>query len=82
MVVTTSKDTFLKLWDLGTQHCIQTLVAHRADVWTMDVDAAEDLLLTGSSEGEVKAWRIDKDAMSVALRQSETGEVRVVLVWF
>jgi U3 small nucleolar RNA-associated protein 12 len=75
-LVTCSKDTFLKLWDLTTQHCIQTIVAHRSDVWSLDVDPSGDTLLTGSGEGEVKAWKIDKDALEAGVRESSTGEVR------
>jgi len=28
-----SKDSLVKLWDLDTQHCFQTLVGHRSEVW-------------------------------------------------
>lgn len=27
-----SKDTFIKFWDLDTQHCFKTLVGHRSEV--------------------------------------------------
>jgi U3 small nucleolar RNA-associated protein 12 len=74
MLITTSKDTSIKLWDLSTQHCIQTVVAHRAPVWTMDLE--QDVLLTGTSEGELKAWRIDQNALLEATRQSEATTVR------
>lgn len=30
--VFSSKDTLVKLWDLDTQHCFQTLVGHRSEV--------------------------------------------------
>ena len=36
-LLTGSKDTLVKLWDLTTQHCVETLVAHRSEVWTLDV---------------------------------------------
>ena len=28
-LVTCSKDSFVKVWDLATQHCSQTVVGHR-----------------------------------------------------
>lgn len=74
-ILTGSKDTFMKLWDLSTQHCIQTVVAHRSEVWTLDVDREQKLVFTGSSEGELKAWRIDADALSGGLKEAENGEV-------
>jgi U3 small nucleolar RNA-associated protein 12 len=76
-LLSSSKDTFLKLWDLSTQHCIQTIVAHRSDIWTMDINVNRDLVFTGSGEGEVKAWRIDHQALAAGLQETETGEVCV-----
>ncbi len=34
-LLTSSKDTLIKLWDLTTQHCVETLVAHNSEVWAM-----------------------------------------------
>ena len=76
-LLTSSKDTFLKLWDLTTQHCIQTIVAHRAEIWTMDIDPQQNLVFTGSGEGEVKVWKVDHEALTEGLRETETGEVIV-----
>ncbi|KAG6813504.1 hypothetical protein H0H92_010529 [Tricholoma furcatifolium] len=75
LLLTSSKDTFLKLWDLSTHHCIQTVVAHRSEVWTMDVNPKHDLIFTGSNDGELKAWRIDQHALTNGLRETESGEV-------
>ncbi|TFK94701.1 WD40 repeat-like protein [Polyporus arcularius HHB13444] len=74
-LLTGSKDTFLKLWDLATQHCIQTIVAHRSEVWTMDLDPEQELIFTGSGEGEMKAWKIDHEALGRGLQETESGEV-------
>ena len=81
LLLTSSKDTFLKLWDLSTQHCIQTIVAHRSEIWTMDINKERDLVFTGSGDGELKAWRIDHQALAEGLRETETGEVRVAPVY-
>ncbi|KAJ3573882.1 hypothetical protein NP233_g2154 [Leucocoprinus birnbaumii] len=74
-LLTSGKDTFVKLWDLSTQHCVQTIVAHRSEVWSLDMNREQDLFFTGSGEGEVKAWRIDADILSTGLKETETGEV-------
>ena len=34
------------------------------------------MLLTGSNEGELKAWKIDPDALVVGIKELEDGEVR------
>ncbi|KAJ7068170.1 quinon protein alcohol dehydrogenase-like superfamily [Mycena amicta] len=75
LLLSASKDTFLKLWDLATQHCVQTVVAHRSEIWTMDVDAQQSLVFTGSSEGELKAWKLDHEAFAEGLKETETGEI-------
>jgi U3 small nucleolar RNA-associated protein 12 len=31
-LVSSSKDMLVKVWDLDTQHCIQTVVGHRSEV--------------------------------------------------
>ncbi|KAH9940581.1 WD-repeat-containing protein [Amylocystis lapponica] len=74
-LLTSSKDTFMKLWDLTTQHCIQTIVAHRSEIWSLDVDNTHELVFTGSGEGEMKAWKIDHEALAQGLRETEAGEV-------
>ncbi|KAK0468320.1 WD40-repeat-containing domain protein [Desarmillaria tabescens] len=74
-LLTISKDTFLKFWDLSTQHCVQTVIAHRSDVWSMDLNVNQNLIFTGSGEGELKAWKIDHDALLEGLTETESGEV-------
>lgn len=74
-LVTCAKDTFVKLWDLTTQHCIQTIVAHRSEVWSLDIDPAGAIILTGSGEGEVKAWRVDQQALRDGIQATPSGEV-------
>ena len=54
---------------------MQTVVAHRSEIWTLAIDPDEALVFTGSSEGEMKAWRLDHDAMAAGLAETETGEV-------
>ncbi|KAG8932945.1 hypothetical protein FRC02_000296 [Tulasnella sp. 418] len=74
-LITSSKDTFMKLWDLTTQHCIQTIVAHRSEIWALDSDPAGELIFTGSGEGELKAWSIDTEALSEGMKEAENGEL-------
>ena len=77
-VVTASKDSLLKVWDLSTQHCVQTTIAHRAEVWSLDINPEKTLIFTGSSEGEMKVWRIDSEALSEGLKENESGEVIIL----
>ncbi len=63
-LVSGSKDTLLKLWHLSTQHCLDTIVAHRSECWSSALLPVETtfadsaLLLTSGAEGEVKLWSL------------------------
>jgi len=65
----------MKLWDLTTLHCVQTVVAHRSEVWTLDLDPTGSTILTGSGEGEVKAWKLDREALANGIQATPSGEV-------
>ena len=42
----------------------------------MDIDQEQSLVFSGSGEGEVKAWRIDHEALAGGLKENDTGEAR------
>jgi len=67
----------LKVWDLSTQHCVQTIIAHRSEVWSLDINPEKTLIFTGSSEGEMKVWKMDTEALSEGLKEDESGEVTI-----
>lgn len=75
-IISTSKDTYLKLWDLNLQHCVQTVVAHRSEVWSCDMDPSRSLILTGSNQGDIKAWSLDQAALVEGLKETREGQVR------
>ena len=74
-LVTAAKDTLVKLWDLSIQHCLQTIVGHPSEVWTLDLNQEQDLLFTGGGEGELKAWSLDRETLSKGLSEAGAGHV-------
>lgn len=70
-LLSTSKDGLLKLWDLSLQHCISTVVPGKGEVWSLavlkDPHSADSLVLTGGSEGEVKAWTLSGSVLSAGI---------------
>jgi WD40 repeat protein len=34
-LVSVSKDTLMKVWDLSSQYCVQTIVGHRCEIWSL-----------------------------------------------
>lgn len=57
---------------------MQTIVAHRSEVWSFAADQGGDVVFTGSGEGELKAWRVDYDALEAGIKTTESGEVRLL----
>jgi U3 small nucleolar RNA-associated protein 12 len=72
-LVTASKDELVKVWDLDTQHCCQTVAGHRGEVWTIDVDPKEERVATGAADGELRLFRV----VGSRGRGGETGELNV-----
>ncbi|KAG0123733.1 hypothetical protein HOY82DRAFT_582102 [Tuber indicum] len=58
-LVSTGKDTLIKLWDLTTQHCVETHVAHHGECWAMALSPDERGCITAGNGGEMKVWAVD-----------------------
>ena len=50
-----------QVWDLETQHCVQTCVGHRTEVWSLDMNEAQTRLVTGSGDSQIRVWRVSVD---------------------
>ena len=46
-LISCSKDGLVKVWDLATQHCSQTVTGYKAEVWSLDLDPSGKRLVTG-----------------------------------
>lgn len=73
-VLSSSKDTLLKLWDLSTQHCRETVVGHRTEVWSFAINGKKDIIISGSSEQPLKVWKIDWSVLTQSLEELEAEE--------
>lgn len=75
VLVSSSKDSFLKVWDTALQHCIHTLTGHRAEVWSFDVTARAcdnyALLVAGSTDKTLRAWKVYTTLFAPASAPSE-----------
>ena len=59
-LVTCSKDATVKVWDLDTQHCAQTVAALGAECWSIDVDPAGRRLAVGTSDDRLHLFAINR----------------------
>ncbi|KNZ61285.1 hypothetical protein VP01_1426g3 [Puccinia sorghi] len=85
-----SQDTYLKLWDLQTQHTVESIVAHRTESWSVtvvppfirsdgqDPDGNEDdpvfLLITTGGDGEVKLWTLSTAILTSGPQRTSDGQ--------
>ncbi|ODO09357.1 hypothetical protein I350_02957 [Cryptococcus amylolentus CBS 6273] len=51
-LISTSKDTYMKVWDLSTQHCVQTVVVGRGEVTALALREEDDSPVIAQAEEE------------------------------
>lgn len=62
-LVSSSKDKFLRVWDLDTQHCMQIVSGHHSEIWSIDIDPNERYLVSGSADRELRFYTIKHDSV-------------------
>ena len=79
-LLSTSKDALIKIWDIESQHCIETHVAQtNGECWAMGVSSDSSGCVTAGNEGELKVWSIDMRGLREASRQITEGSEGVYL---
>lgn len=58
-LISTAKDGLIKLWDLETQYCIETHIAHKSECWALDKH--DGRLVTSGSGTDVAVWNLQLD---------------------
>lgn len=59
-LLTTGKDSLIKLWDVASQHCIETHVAQtNGECWALGVSPDGSGCVTAGNDGELKVWSVD-----------------------
>ncbi|KAL3493017.1 hypothetical protein BJX62DRAFT_201932 [Aspergillus germanicus] len=80
-LITTGKDSLIKVWDLASQHCIETHVAQsNGECWSLGLAPDQSGCITGGNDGELKAWSIDEAAMLEISKEKAGSEKRKILV--
>jgi U3 small nucleolar RNA-associated protein 12 len=57
-LVTCSKDGTVRVWDLDTQHCAQTLAGVGAECWSLDVDPHGRRLAVGTADDRLHLFAV------------------------
>ncbi|ETV94253.1 hypothetical protein H310_11928 [Aphanomyces invadans] len=76
-IVTASRNSLLRLWDLDTRMCIRTIKTADVPILCMDFDPTGTLLATGASDRLVKVYDIEKGFVTHNFKK-HTGIVTLV----
>ncbi|KAA8643588.1 hypothetical protein EYZ11_009493 [Aspergillus tanneri] len=79
-LITTGKDSLIKVWDLASQHCIETHVAQsNGECWSLGLSPDQSGCITAGNDGELKVWSIDESAMIEISKEKVGAEDRKIL---
>lgn len=79
-LLTTGKDALIKVWDLASQHCIETHVAQtNGECWSLGLSPDQGGCITAGNEGELRVWSIDENAMIEISKEKVGTDGRKIL---
>ncbi|KAJ4296277.1 beta transducin [Kalmusia sp. IMI 367209] len=66
-LLSTSKDALIKIWDVNSQHCIETHVAQtNGECWALGVSPDGNSCITAGNDGELRVWTVDLSGLGQA----------------
>ncbi|PKY04778.1 WD40 repeat-like protein [Aspergillus campestris IBT 28561] len=72
-LITTGKDSLIKVWDLASQHCIETHVAQsNGECWGLGLSPDQSGCITAGNDGELRVWSIDESA-AITISKEKVG---------
>ena len=78
-LITASKDCLLKVWDLATQHCVETCVVHHAEITSMAVSLDGQYIFTAGADKALRLFAFDEEAVAKAIDANSSGNISPVL---
>ncbi|KAK7908133.1 WD40-repeat-containing domain protein [Apiospora marii] len=74
-LITTGKDALIKLWDLSTQHCIETHIAQtNGECWALGLSPDYSGCVTAGNSGELKVWALDTAGLAASQQQVDVPQ--------
>lgn len=75
-----SRDSLVKVWDLETRICLQTVTGHKAPVLAMAVYADGTRAMTGCADGVMRVWDVSSVAALAILPGKPEGPAEDALI--
>lgn len=57
-LLSASKDTHLRVWDVAARRCVQTVTGHRGEVWSLDVSPCGRRVATGAADSQLRLFAV------------------------
>ncbi|KAK9840307.1 hypothetical protein WJX74_007274 [Apatococcus lobatus] len=73
-LVSSSKDGYIRVWQTESQHCSQSILMHRGEVWALALDAAETRLMVGTAEQQLHVYTVQKPSAETTLPLADGHE--------
>jgi U3 small nucleolar RNA-associated protein 12 len=59
-LLSASKDALIKVWDLSSQHCVETQVAQtNGECWTLGLSPDGTVCISAGNDGELRIWSVN-----------------------
>ncbi|KAI5466279.1 WD40-repeat-containing domain protein [Mariannaea sp. PMI_226] len=69
-LLTTGKDSLIKLWDLTSRHCIETHISQtNGECWALGLSPDYSGCITAGNDGEIKVWFLDAEGLALSARR-------------
>lgn len=73
-LLSTGKDSLLKLWELSSRHCIETHISQtNGECWALGVSPDLSGCVTAGNDGEIKIWALDADGLAASSLRVEVS---------
>jgi U3 small nucleolar RNA-associated protein 12 len=80
LIISASKDATIKVWNVSSQHCMETHIAQsNGECWAMSVTPDLSGCITAGNDGELKIWAIDAEVLAEACNGASNLEDRHLL---
>ncbi|KAJ1798251.1 ubiquitin-binding SDF ubiquitin ligase complex subunit met30 [Coemansia sp. RSA 2399] len=70
-MITGSLDSTMRVWDIETGECLDTIFGHVEGIWSMTFDALR--IVSGSNDGTLKVWDTTSHACNFTLQISQAA---------
>ncbi|KAM0739028.1 hypothetical protein ACQRIT_006765 [Beauveria bassiana] len=76
-ILSTGKDSLLKLWDLSSRHCIETHISQtNGECWALGVSPSSEACITAGNDGEMKVWSLDVDGLAASVGRVDVATTK------